>query len=530
VAISPVNGDIFVADAYNHRVQVFEANRDYKATLGMTGNPGSGNEQFNYPWDIAIDTAGNVYVADYDNYRVQKCSLGGSSYSCQTLIGETGVYDYEFSQVVPRSVAVDASGRVYVADDWSSTLKVFDHTGAFLTSVGGEWGSNTSQFSSVGAIAFDSNGDVYVVDPDNHRIQKFTIGVPDWTQVNINGFGERVNFGVGAMEIFNGQMYLGTRCWFGEGGAVYRSPDGTAWTRVSEPGFGDDTNVAVIDMIEFNGQLYAGTGWGDVGLGKIWRSADGESWTPVVGDGFNNPDNIAVLRFVIYDGFIYAATHNVETGAEIYRSPSGNIGSWDKVLDEGNESGNNTVVNSFAVFAGELYAAGENTADGAEIWRTSNGTVWIKVNENGFGNSDNIHIGSIIEFKGALYASTRNDNGGGEIWRSSNGTAWTRIVEQGFYDGANYKIEALYVHNQQMFVVANNAETGLKVWRTDDGASFTQLIDDGFGDSNNRNTLWDASIITFKNRLYIGTFNSVNGGELWRYGTDYNTYLPLIVK
>jgi hypothetical protein len=94
----------------------------------------------------------------------------------------------------------------------------------------------------------------------------------------------------------------------------------------------------------------------------------------------------------------------------------------------------------------------------------------------------------------------------------------------------DYKIESLYEYNQQMFVIANNAETGLKVWQSDDGTSFTQLITDGFGDSNNQATLWNAATSTFKNQLYIGTFNQVNGGELWRFGTANKIHLPLIVK
>ena len=531
IAVSPVNGDIYVTDTGNHRVQVFNANLVYKATIGITGQPGNDNQHFAWPLGIAIDAEGFIYVGDNNNFRIQKCALNETNYSCQTLIGESSEYQSVYGQVMPSGVAVDMDGRIYVTESWENRVQVFDSQGTFLTSVG-DWGSRTSQFKDSLGITVDVKGDVYVVDRLNHRIQKFTIGVPDWTQVNINGFGVPTTTFMSSLVEFNGQLYAGTGDW-DKGGRIWRSSDGVNWTAVNQPGFGDAANSVIISMIVFDGQLYASTGWGG-GVGQIWRSSDGENWVSIVPDGFGNPNNYSIERFVIFNDALYASTGNDADGSGIWRSVTGNAGSWTPVVQSGNGNSNNNHVNSFVLFDGYLYAAGENWVDGAQVWRTANGANWTVVSANGFGNANNIHIGSIIEFKGMLYASTRNDVTGAEIFRSSNGTTWTKVIDSGINDPVNMKFESLFDFNDQMYVTANNYETGLKVWQSDDGTTFAQLIDDGFGDSNNVSTLWNSAMIGFKNHLYIGTNNSANGGELWRYDiksdSGFDLFLPLILN
>ena len=527
IAISPVNGDIYIADSGNHRIQVFNKDLVYIATIGVTNQSGDDDQHFNNPMGLAVDDGGAIYVGDTENFRVQKCSLNGTNYSCQTLIGEVGVYQRAFGHVFPYGVAVDAEGRIFVTDRWENRVQVFDATGAFLTSVG-NWGSNTSQFMSAYGIALDAEGDVFVADPINHRIQKFTIGVPDWTQVNINGFGVSTITFVSSLIEFNGLLYAGTSDW-DKGGQIWRSSDGITWSAVNEPGFGDVNNSAIISLFAFDGQLYASTGWGG-GAGQIWRSSNGENWTAVVSDGFGNPNNYSIERFIIFDDVLYASTGNDVDGSEVWMSDSGDTGTWTSVILGGNGNSNVNHVNSFVLFDGYLYAAGENWVDGAQVWRTSNGADWNVVSTNGFGNANNIHIGSMIEFKGMLYASTRNDETGAEIFRSANGTTWSKVIGSGINDPRNIKFESLFEFNDQMFVTANNYETGLKVWCSNDGMTFTQLIDDGFGDSNNGSTLWNNAMIDFKNQLYIGTNNLASGGELWRYEkSNFKIYLPLIV-
>ncbi len=522
VSISPVNGDIYVADSYNHRVQVFNADLEYKATLGVTGESGSDNSHFAFPQGISISQNGDIFVGDHDNNRVQKCSLVGTSYTCETLIGETGVYNGEFGQVAPRGIAIDDEGRIYVSDEWSSRVQVFNANGAFLTSIEGGW---DKQFSSTYGIAVDESGEVYIADRGHHTIQIFSPGVPNWKQVNLNGFGNRSNAMVSSIAEFESQLYVGTANW-GDGGSIWRSSDGEHWSAVSNS---FDPASAITDLEPFDGHLYAAISWGE-SSGQIWRSEDGTNWTQMVENGFGTPANGGIHRLMEFNGFLYAGTSNGETGTEIWRSDSGDTGSWIKVVDGGNGDGNNYQINTFEVFNGYLYTGTENTNDGAEIWRTSTGTSWEQVNLNGLGDPDNVHIGSVVVFDDMLYASTQNWSGA-EIWRSANGNVWSKVVDGGLGDPNNFKFESLYVFDDHLFAVANNDTTGINVWKSKDGASFEQINIGGFGDSNNLNSLWNTATTDFNGQLYIGTRNDVNGGELWRYEPSTSQiYLPLIIK
>ena len=68
-------GNVYVADTDNNRIQKFTSAGAYVA---QWGSEGSGNGQFDEPYGIAVDSAGNVYVADTDNNRIQKFTSAGA--------------------------------------------------------------------------------------------------------------------------------------------------------------------------------------------------------------------------------------------------------------------------------------------------------------------------------------------------------------------------------------------------------------------------------------------------------------------
>ena len=167
VVISPVNGDFYVADRCNNRIQIFDSNRVYKTQLG-TGVYGSSSTEFAGPQGVAVDKQGNVYVADQGNNRVQKCTVSGVNYNCALFAGVTGEWGDDFGHLADSySVAVDDSGRVYVANAGNQRVQVFDSTGAYLTTIGGAWGSNTGQMREPKGVALDNQGNVYVTDSRN---------------------------------------------------------------------------------------------------------------------------------------------------------------------------------------------------------------------------------------------------------------------------------------------------------------------------------------------------------------------------
>ena len=119
-------GRVFVADGNNHRVQIFAVNGGtltYQATIGVTGQAGNDNAHFNRPAEIAIDSNGWLYVADAENFRVQRCTYT-SVWTCTTFHG-TGVAGGGANQLnLAFGLGIDASGNtIYLADSANGRVK-----------------------------------------------------------------------------------------------------------------------------------------------------------------------------------------------------------------------------------------------------------------------------------------------------------------------------------------------------------------------------------------------------------------------
>lgn len=121
---------------------------------------------FNRALGIAVDSSGNVFLADTFHHRVLKFDPSG-----RFLLtwGSKGSGDGEFNPA--RNIAVDSSGNVFVADSMNHRIQKFDSSGKFLTKWG--FGPGVGMFKCPSDVAVDSSGCVFVVDCGNHRIQKF---------------------------------------------------------------------------------------------------------------------------------------------------------------------------------------------------------------------------------------------------------------------------------------------------------------------------------------------------------------------
>ena len=521
VAISPLNGDIYVADRFNHRVQVFDSSRTYKTTIG-TGSSGSLNYQFNEPHGVTVDSSGNVYVADRHNHRVQ---IFNSSHIYQRTVGTTGTCDWGFNYLcAPASVTVDAASRLYVTEQWNNRVQVFDAAGAYLTSIGGSWGSGTGELRNPSGVALDNAGNVYVTDRTNHRIQKFAPGVLGWMQSNINGFGypwQNVN----TLEVFGDQMYAGT--WYNDGTAqVWRTSDGYTWNQFT-PSW-TISNTVVWDSKAYNSAFYVGTSNWDEG-GEIWRT-NGASWEQVASGGFDDTNNLSIRALEVFSNTVFAATINYSTGTEIWSSPSGNSGTWSQVNDDGFGDTNIWQDITMDVFNNFLYVGfgrGEDSAT-AELWRSNNGITWEPVFINGL-SANNTHVSAMEDFKGNLYIGLRNVTNGGELWRSSNGFNFSPMFTGGYGNASRGRPYGLITFNNELYMVFCNTDQSLEVWHSADGTNWQPVMQSGWGDSTTTyGDYFDKGAAVFKGNLYF-TGSGVTGGEVWVY-LDKRIFLPLIMR
>lgn len=171
VAESPDGREVWVADFYHHRVAVFSREGRY---LRQVGTPGRGLEgRLHYPTDIAFGPHGTVYVADAYNNRIQRFAADGrllNVWGGPFGFGLPGPWRGWFR--VATGVAVDSVGDVYVADFYNDRVQKFGPDGAFITEWGGH-GAGAGQFDRPTAVAMGPDGRVYVVDFGNHRVQAF---------------------------------------------------------------------------------------------------------------------------------------------------------------------------------------------------------------------------------------------------------------------------------------------------------------------------------------------------------------------
>ena len=179
-------GNVYVGDATYHRIRKITA-VEVTTLAGSTAGfeEGTGTEaQFNQPRGVAVDTDGNVYVADYGNHRIRKITADGE---VSTLAGTDtpGHMDATGTAAFfkyPLGVALDSSGNVYVADYYNHRIRKITAAGEVSTIAGtgtkGSANGTSAQFNWPYDVAVDTDGNVYVADKDNHRIRKIEYRVP----------------------------------------------------------------------------------------------------------------------------------------------------------------------------------------------------------------------------------------------------------------------------------------------------------------------------------------------------------------
>lgn len=169
ITVNPSDGNVFVADTYNHRIQQFTSTGQF---VRQWGSFGTGAGQFQYPFGISVNPSnGNVFVADTGNNRIEQFTVTGQFVRLWGTFG-TGPGQFQY----PFGIATNhVTDTVYVADTYNQRIEQFTSTGQFVKQWG-SFGTGSGMFQYPFGIAINSiDGTAIIADTGNNRIQVFSI-------------------------------------------------------------------------------------------------------------------------------------------------------------------------------------------------------------------------------------------------------------------------------------------------------------------------------------------------------------------
>ncbi len=187
IAVNQTNNNVYVADYNNGRIEELSSTGTWLASIGSKGSTGGA---FSSPQGVTIDSSGNLWVADYGNNRIQELSSSGTfllaigwgvkdgkaeAEACTTATEcKAGISGSGNGQMANPAALTFAGGNVYVADYSNNRVDEFSTAGAYISKFGSK-GTAMGKFEGPHDIATEAaSGDLYVVDKGNNRVQKFT--------------------------------------------------------------------------------------------------------------------------------------------------------------------------------------------------------------------------------------------------------------------------------------------------------------------------------------------------------------------
>jgi sugar lactone lactonase YvrE len=238
------SGNVYVADSSNYAIRKVTPGGVVTTVAGIPGTMGSADgpaasATFAGIGGVAVDSSGNLFVADSGNYTIREISTSGTVSTIAGVAGSRGHVDGTGSQAMlydPQNLAIDSSNNIYVADGKGNVVRRVTEAGAVTTIAGnGAAGSSdgtgtAASFNDPTGIAVDLSGNVYVADYGNNTVRKVTpAGAVTTMAGSVLHTGSAD--GTGPVASFNGPAGVGVD----SSGNVYVADSGNDTVRKIDP-------------------------------------------------------------------------------------------------------------------------------------------------------------------------------------------------------------------------------------------------------------------------------------------------------
>lgn len=300
-------GNLYIADSDNHRIRRVDPN-GIITTIAGTGDRGYSGDggpasqaALDKPYAVTVDAFGNVYIADSGSGIVRKVAQDGTISTVAGIppmsAGAPAGDGSDFAIGFPRAVAAGLAGELYIADSYRDSILRLDEGGTIATFVG----LSQPDLYRPGGAAVDSSGNVFVADPSNHRVLKID---PGGVATTVSGRGEPGDSGDGGpatAAAFSSPRDVA----LGSDGSIYIADTSNHRIRRVDS-TGTVTTVAGTGSRGFGGDGGLAT---DANLDSPWAVAVASDGTVYIGDRGNRR-----IRKVDVTGIVTTVAGNGEYG------------------------------------------------------------------------------------------------------------------------------------------------------------------------------------------------------------------------
>lgn len=437
-------GNVYVADSTNNTIRKITAAGVVTTLAGTAGSSGNTNgtgtaAKFNEPFAVAVDSSGNVFVADTNNNAIRKITPAGV---VTTLAGGSGSGTTDGTGTAakfhePRGIAIDSSGTLFVADYENHMVRKVTSAGVVTTLAGGlDVSGNTdgqgtaARFRSLQGIAVDSAGNVYVTEGGNRDVRKISasglvttlasgtdkFSEPRGIAIDSNGVFYVGDYGANVVRRVSStgvvSTYAGTAPLAGSNDgtistALFNGPSGIAFDTAGNIYVADTLNNTVRKITP------AGTVTTLAGMAGRTSSVDGSATSA----RFEDPYAVAVDG----SGNLYVADstdHSIRkvTSSGTVTTLAGKGGSFGSLDGTGTAARFNAPLGIAADSAGNVYVADTGNSTVRKI--TATGVVTTLAGSAGLGGS-NDGTGSAARFSGPYGIAVDNSTGNLYVVESS---------------------------------------------------------------------------------------------------------------